>query len=298
MTLPRQILPGRFYTVTRSCSEDRFFLRPDSQTNNMFVYLLAESAARFQIEVVIAQQMSNHHHTTVFDRYGNIVEFMAHLHKFIAKCQNAYFGHWENLWSCEPPCLTELVEPSDVIAQMIYVATNPVKDGLVEKVHHWPGAPLVPAFLANRELVARRPSHFFRNNGKMPAQAVLQFTIPPELGERDAVVQAVREGIELFEKAEAERRAVTGKRVFGRANVRRASWKSQPVKRAPRRNLRPRFAAKSLTARCETIERYRAFLRAYRAARAARFATQIPFPPGTYWMVKYGGASVADSLAA
>ena len=35
MTLPRQVVPGRDYMVTRRCSERRFFLRPDDDTNNL-----------------------------------------------------------------------------------------------------------------------------------------------------------------------------------------------------------------------------------------------------------------------
>ena len=40
MTLPRQVVPGRDYMVTRRCSERRFFLRPDEDTNNPFIYCL------------------------------------------------------------------------------------------------------------------------------------------------------------------------------------------------------------------------------------------------------------------
>ena len=36
MTLPRQVVPGRDYMITRRCSERRFFLRPDDDTNDAF----------------------------------------------------------------------------------------------------------------------------------------------------------------------------------------------------------------------------------------------------------------------
>ena len=41
MSLPRAIIPGRCYLITRRCSERRFFLRPDRETNNAFVYCMA-----------------------------------------------------------------------------------------------------------------------------------------------------------------------------------------------------------------------------------------------------------------
>jgi len=44
MSLPRAIVPGRRYMITRRCSERRFFMRPDRETNNAFVYCLALAA--------------------------------------------------------------------------------------------------------------------------------------------------------------------------------------------------------------------------------------------------------------
>jgi hypothetical protein len=44
MTLPRQVVPGRDYMITRRCSERRFFLCPDDDTNNAFLYCLALAA--------------------------------------------------------------------------------------------------------------------------------------------------------------------------------------------------------------------------------------------------------------
>ena len=72
MTAPRMILPGRFYLVSRRCTQRQFLLRPDTETNNAFVYCLAVAADRLGIEVLLTCAMSNHHHTVVFDRYGTL----------------------------------------------------------------------------------------------------------------------------------------------------------------------------------------------------------------------------------
>ena len=92
MSVPRQILPGRFYKITRRCTQRQFLLRPDDETNNAFVYCLAEAAARFEIEIIASSAQSNHHHCDVFDRHGRVVEFMEHFHKMMAKCMNAFRG--------------------------------------------------------------------------------------------------------------------------------------------------------------------------------------------------------------
>jgi hypothetical protein len=60
MTAPRQVVPGRFLFVTRTCTQRQFLLRPDDATNNAFVYCLAEAAQRFKIDIVLSQMMSNH----------------------------------------------------------------------------------------------------------------------------------------------------------------------------------------------------------------------------------------------
>ena len=61
MSVPRQVLPGRFYMVTRRCTQRQFLLRPDPETNNIFLYCLAEAAARFEIDVLLPSVLSNHH---------------------------------------------------------------------------------------------------------------------------------------------------------------------------------------------------------------------------------------------
>src|SRR5881394_2178396 len=114
MTLPREVLPGRFYMVTRRCTQRQFLLRPDPQTNNAFNYCLAEAAQRHGIDVMLPVAMSNHYHAVVFDRHGTLPEFTEHFHKMLAKCMNALRGRWENLWSSEQVCIVRLVELEDV----------------------------------------------------------------------------------------------------------------------------------------------------------------------------------------
>ena len=139
MSVPRQVVPGSFYMLNRRCTQRQFLLRPDRATNETVLYCLAESAQRFGIDLILPAVLSNHHHIVLFDRHGRVVEFAEHLHKFIAKAMNTLRGRWENFWSSEPLCLVRLVNPADVLDKLVYVATNPVKDRLVDRVHHWPG---------------------------------------------------------------------------------------------------------------------------------------------------------------
>jgi REP element-mobilizing transposase RayT len=59
--LPRQVLPGQFYMITRRCAQRQLLLRPDRETNNAFTYCLIEAALRCQVEVLLTCAMSNHY---------------------------------------------------------------------------------------------------------------------------------------------------------------------------------------------------------------------------------------------
>jgi hypothetical protein len=282
--------------ITRRTTQRQFLLRPDDETNNAFVYCMAEAAQRFGIDVILPSVLSNHHHLIVFDRHGNIIDFMQQHHKMFAKCQNALRGRSENLWASEPPCLVELVDREAVLAKLLYAAINPVKDGLVERVRHWPGVNGLSALLNDRPMTAKRPRHFFSKEGEMPALVELRLVIPPELGDADELRRMLRELVEAAEQRYATQRTHEGKRVMGRRAILRQSWNDSPTSDKKSTGIRPRLAARSVWSRVEALCRDRAFLCAYREARldmiAGRAAT---FPPGTYWLRRFAGVSVASS---
>ncbi len=298
MSVPRQVLPRSFYMLTRRCTQRQFLLRPDAATNQTFLYCLAEAAQRFEIDVILPSVLGNHHHLICFDRHGRIVEFTEHLHKLVAKAMNALRGRWENFWSSEPPCLVRMVEPGDVIAKILYAATNPVKDGLVDRVHHWPGVNGLAALLNQRPITIARPRHFFRADGPMPAEVTLALVLPPELGDATELRHILREQVAGVEQRVAAARASAGLRVLGRRAVLQQSWRDQPTSREPRRGLRPRIAAHSVWARIEALLRNSAFVASYREARA-RWRAGLPaeFPAGTYWLRRFANIVVADAIA-
>jgi REP-associated tyrosine transposase len=280
--------------MTRSCTQRQFFLRPDRETNNAFIYCLAVAAQRYEIDVLNFVQMSNHLHDAIYDRHGNAPAFNEHFHKLLARSMNAYRGRWENFFSSEQVNVVRLENREDLIRKLIYIATNPVKDGLVERVDEWPGTSGYRALLTGEPLRATRPKHFFADDGTMPAEVTLHVRIPPEFGDREEILREVRAGVAAVEEEEARKRAETGTRVLGRNAVLRQAWDASPTSRAPRRGLRPTIAARSLWARLEAIQRKREFVVAYRKARQALLAgTPIPFPYGTYWFRRFAGVAIS-----
>ena len=278
--------------ITRRCSERRFFLRPDPETNNAFIYCLALAAQKYGVEVIFTVTMSNHHHTGVVDVAGALPDFLAHFHKLVAKHQNALRGRWEAMWAVEQTSVVELVEPQDVFEKMVYALANPVSAHLVEMVHHWPGVSSLATTIAGRPLVANRPKTFFRSDGDMPASVRLPLFVPPELT-RDshaAFVVRLKERIRVAEQATGIERSHTGKRIVGRAVVRAQHWNDSPRSPEPRRGLDPRVACKNTWRRIEALARNKAWLDSYRRARAAFVAgVDATFPAGTFWLHRYAG---------
>ena len=294
MSLPREVIPGRFYMVTRRCTQRQFLLRPDAATNNAFLYCLADAAQRCNITVLLTCVLSDHHHTIVFDPDGNLPAFTEHFHKLLAKSQNALRGRWENFWSTEQVCVVRLVDATDVLNKLVYVATNPVKDRLVAKVHHWPGVNGLTSLLTGRTLHATRPGHFFRATGPMPATLTLTLTLPSQLGDAQQFRAELRAQVAAVEAAVEADRLRTGGPVFGRRAILHQSWRASPTTGEPRGSLRPRLAARSLWSRLEAIARNREFLAAYRDARAGWLGgAAVVFPGGTYWLRRFAHVPVA-----
>ena len=294
--LPRQVLPRQFYLITRRCSRREFLLRPDPATNSAFLYCLIAAALRSEIDVLLPCVMSNHYHAVIYDRAGRYPEFIEHVHKLVARSQNALRGRWENLWSSEQTCVVKLVGREAVMDKLVYTATNPVQDHLVERVHHWPGVNGLAALLSGRSLRATRPLHFFRTNGAMPEAVELALTLPLELGPADAVLAELRDRVRAVELERAAERQRTGGRVQGRRAVLAQSWRDRPANSEPRRNLRPGVASRSKWTRIEALMRNRAFAVEYASARE-RWCTGAAavFPPGTYWLQRFASVPVLQS---
>ena len=279
--------------ITRRCSERRFFLRPDDETTNAFIYCLAVAAEKYGIKVVFTTAMSNHHHTGVVDVDGNLPDFLAHFHKLLAKHQNALRGRWEAMWAPEQTSAVELVQPEDIFEKMVYAFVNPVADHLVEKVHHWPGVSSLHATRTNKPLTAHRPKAFFRPDGDMPPAVSVPLVMPPDLiaESRAAFLTRLDERIAAAEQQAARERKETGRAIVGRAAVRAQHWNDSPDSREPRRVLDPRVACKNAWRRIEALARNKVWLEAYRRAREAFLAaaTATVFPVGTYWLRRYAG---------
>ncbi len=304
MSLPRAVVPGRFYLMTRRCTQQLFLMRPDQETTNAFLYCLALAASIFNIDVLITCAMSNHHHTVIFDREGTYPQFLEYFHRLFARSQNVLRNRRENFWSSAQASVVRLVDAKDVMRQIVYTACNPVKAHLVERAVEWPGATTYADLLAGRELVIERPTHFFRKNGPTPERVTLRCAIPAEIGrDIDGFLAELRRSVETEERRLAAERKRDGIRVLGAAAVLNQPWSRSPSslpsqQRQPyggrTTKIRPQIAAINETDREAALVENQEFVEAYRRARNAWLRRKrAEFPPGTYWLRRFARVRVA-----
>jgi putative transposase len=281
VTLPRQLLPGQCFLITRRCTQRQFLLRPSRLTNQIIEYSLALAAEQTGVQLHAACFLSNHWHGVVTDPEARLPEFLERFHRLVAKAQNASLGRWENLWSSDKTSVVLLVDAADVLEKMAYTISNPVAAGLVRSPQEWPGV-ISLRFSAPRTV--EMPDVFFDEEGELDEAATLHF-VRPDLGLSDGAFDArLTDAV-----AERVRRARTAMQLrglpfVGRETVLRQPFLGTPRSPAPRRNPSPRIAAKRTRARIDAIRRMLEFQRDYRAARLRwrNGEREVLFPAGTY----------------
>lgn len=284
MSIPRQVLPGTTYLLTRRCFQRQFLLRPDPQVNRIFSFCLARATRLFEVQVHAFCVLSNHYHLIATDTRGNLPEFMHWLNEYVAKCVNAKLGRWESFWSPGSYSAVRLGDTQDLLAKMLYVHLNPVEAGLARKVKDWPGARSLPSDMAAPPVSIVRPTGFFRETGPVPGRVNLEIVLPENLSEQH--VRWLEERIAAGESVCAARRDRSGQRFMRRRQVLRQSPYSRPRLSEPRRRLNPRVAARDKWRRIELLQRLSLFVQAYRVARHRFLGGErdVEFPRGTYWM--------------
>ena len=294
MSLPRRVLPGTTYLVTRRCIGRRFLLRPDRTVNNLFVYCLAIAANRFGVEVHAFSVMSNHYHLVATDVRGVLPDFMASLNRALAMSIKLIRDWDEVVW--EPNVQYSAIAlggPSEFLDKIAYAILNPVGAGLVRSPEHWPGALSTLAVLAEGEVRARRPAVWFK---KTSAERVaLRVSVPPGFASHGSYVAAIRR---LVTGRQAQVRAALrreGRGFLGRNGVRRTPVTARPSSAKQRPGRSPTFSALTRERWLAALKGLRAFRLAYREAYTAwrNGSRDVEFPSGTWWVVRCAGATVA-----
>ncbi len=283
MTAPRQVLAGATYLVTRRCAQRQLLLRPSKAVSDIFLYVLALAARRYEIQIHAFCVLSNHFHLVLTDPHARLPAFHQLLDALVARAVNASLGRWEAFWAPNSYSAVRLLSPSDVVDKAAYVLANPVAAGLVGSGSAWPGLWSDPAWIEGTGIAAKRPEHFFDPGGGLPNTVELELTTPPGFGSAGQFRTQLARALDARE--EDARRHWRGRGGFvGIARVLAQKPTARPAPGEPRRKLNPRIAGRDKWKRIEALGRVVEFVRAYRVAWKARRAGRLTavFPHGTY----------------
>jgi putative transposase len=301
MAIPRYIIPGRTYLITRRCLYRAFLLKPSAKVDQTFTYCLAVAAERYGVEVHGFLPMSNHHHIAITDVEGRLPQFLHWFHLMVARNLNVYYERQECFWSPGSYSAVHLVEPGDVLDKLAYLLSNPVAAGLVRHGTEWPGVISHPNDLLEGDRGERyrvaRPKGFFASQSKLPEYAQVKITCPPTLRDRprEEVVRELLDRREEKEEAARQRVSELGIRFLGRKGILGQSPFGRPNSREERSKLSPNVACKCRWRRIETLGGLTQFRREYWACylRFREGDRDVVFPAGTWGPVKLYGARAA-----
>ena len=264
MTLPRPVIPSSTLFITRRCILRKFLLKPTRRVNQVLRYNLAEAALEFGIDVHSFTAMSNHVHLVITDPFGVYPLFLERFFKLVAKALNCLYGRWGSLWDSEQPAVVRVIDSAAALSKCAYTLCNPAEANLVAKVAAWPGVSTWAATAHGDMFGAKRPTWFYRENGKMPEEAWIEITPPPMFEGtaeewRDLLLGEVRRRENQF--------AATRKgRTLGRKVILAQSREATCETPEPRREVMRRVACRCKWARIEAIQRTKAWLAAYKDA--------------------------------
>jgi putative transposase len=272
VTVPRRIVPGTTYLLTRRCTQRQFLLKPTALANLILEFVLAVAAARYGVLIHAVCALSDHLHIVVTDPHGRLPEFGHLLHGVVAKAVGSLHGHWENFWAPSSYSAVTLVTREDIVEKVAYTLANPASAGLVERGGQWPGLWSDPRSMGGPGEVIPRPGHYFSEEGSMPRSEVLVYSVPPGFESEEEFRALVTQRVHQLEMAAAADRADRGVSVMGARRVMKQKPTDRPAPGEPRRGLNPRIACRNTWKRIEALQRLVGFLDDYRDA-LRRFAS-------------------------
>lgn len=287
--------------ITNKCVQDRYFLLPTQETNELIRGWLARSLAEYPgVEVYAFIFLSNHFHLLLRDNTGDLPGFMGYFKGNLAKAVNRMLGR--KRVSVFERSYESRVVLTDGDAESVcgYVLTNAVKEDLVARATEGPffsslemaleGRPRSVSFL-NR---TRRhdKSRGGREVSKEEVTDVFALSLAPLPGHRGLSLEERRRRIEGLvgerERLHARRRRAEGKEVLGaRRLLRYKPWMRprNPSVRGPRDPVYSRDrerAAEYERGLRELASAYREAFARYRRAATRGRRTAVGWPAWTY----------------
>lgn len=239
--------PDSVLHIYNKCAEDRFFLRPTPQTNQLIKGWLARSLDRYPgIDLFAFIFLSNHFHLLLRDNTGDLPGFIGYFKRNLARAINKQIGRKSGSVFERRYGRRSALDDDDSEAAFGYVLTNDVKENLVANAGAGPFCSAIDLALGQRaepvDLLDRTRRHNASRAGRrrddedFTDRFLLQLApLPVHCALCESQRQKrIRQLVTAREKAYARLRRAQNKRVLGAKNIlRKHRWSR------PRHNERP-----------------------------------------------------------
>ena len=300
MVTPCRVSPPQsIHMITRRTVQRQLWLRPDREVTQCVYYVLGYLKQRYDIEYHTVSVLSNHLHLLLTDLRGDQIQpFNRDLFSLLGRSINCLRGRNENLWNNKKPsCVCVAPRGEDVIDKAAYIVVNPVEAGLVSHAKKWPGVRVLASELGRRRLRVRRPGFFFSEEGCMPEEVAVEFTLPrvwdvsPEQLRKSVIEECQRR-----EESIRSRLQNAGETFMGVKSVLRASTHESAKTREEWFRLSPHVACKNADLRRKFLKWRKRRQKKYDEQRAALLSGRrdVEFPEGTYVLHFYVGQKRED----
>ena len=294
MPRPLRFLPtGALVEVTLRTVQGRFLLRPSARLNDLVLGVIGRAQRKYGMRIHAFVVLSNHLHLAVSpDSPQQLAAFMGYVAGNVAR-EAGRLHHWrEKFWSRRYRAIVVSCEEEAQVARLAYILGNSVKEGLVSRPQHWPGAHCAHALLHGKALAGtwydRTAEYQARARGELTARA--GFAQPewvvlsplPCWAKLDAA--ACRQRVaELLRKIVEDARPLRSSRaVLGRRAI--LAQRPHDVPRSFQRSSAPLVHAATRAVRTALRTAYYEFVSAYReAAHRLRCGDRLArFPAGAF----------------
>jgi hypothetical protein len=216
-------------------------------------------------------------------------DFMAWVHREIAKCLNALYGRSENLFSDDKYSAVVLIDRESVLDKLVYTFVNVVAALLVRHYRDWHGVRSTPQDWLRQPDVVTRPDFHFGQSDEDWAEVECRYTVPPQLRELAVEPLVVEIDRMIAERERTIRAEATraGKTFIGEQRLLKLDPFDSPKTQHRKGKLNPRFAAGTVEGQQRGREMLYAFRSAYREALEKwRSGARAIFPAGTFGLAR------------
>lgn len=279
-------IPGQTAHLVRRCRNGQYLLRPDRYTNAVMAYEILHAATRHGLELSGVTVMSNHYHLMGIDTDGDRAAFMGLLNRNITRRLRHHHGYQGSTWMPDKYVDVHIGRAKE-LQTLVYIWTNPVKDGLVDAVDQWPGFQILPDHWGKQMVIKKPDAHYGRTGPKE-----VKFTPQPPGCLRHLPLETARRvanrALKHHQAKLVAARHQDGKTFLGRDNV----LATDPMKCAKRplsnRGPKNRFSFGSKSANAIIYACFKAFQEEHEVQRQRWLkGLNAVFPCGTVKLQKH-----------